>query len=124
MIAFLIAFIIVSLSYLFLGSIHGIVGAVIIGLNMVAVDYGLQCLRIKFLKKVAPGRALLLILAGLVLRTLCIILFLKLGVWWLGSESVNFYVVLMFLIFIPIIGLVEAHKFKMETGKNNGSSSK
>jgi hypothetical protein len=120
----LLGFIFGSLGWLFCGQIHGIAGAMIIGLNLLAVDFSVQMLRLRFLKKVAAGGILIGILGGFAFRIVSVIIFLRFGAWWLGFESIHFYILLFFLLFLPIINLIEARHFKVETGKTDGNKSR
>jgi hypothetical protein len=115
MIFFLLGLIIFPFCITMFFQIHGIGGAVLLGLDMIAVDCLWQWLRFQLFKKFGTQQLLYGILGGLILRTITAIFFLKFGAWWLGFQSTAFFIMILFLLFIPLISLIEAKKIKMET---------
>jgi peptidoglycan biosynthesis protein MviN/MurJ (putative lipid II flippase) len=109
-----------SLLWLFVLNGRGVAAAIILGLNMIAADYLWQWLRIRFSKSSSKS-ILLMILGGMVVRLISAIVFLKLAAFWLTLYSVDFYIFLSFFGAIPLLSLLEARKFKLETEKEHGS---
>jgi hypothetical protein len=95
--------------------VQGIGGAILIGADLVIVDFFWQWLRFQASNKWGTKSLVYGMLGGLLLRTASIILFFKFGAWWLGFHTIAFDVLLAFLLFIPLMSIIEARKFKMET---------
>ncbi len=115
MIFFLLSVIVIPFAITLFFQLRGIGGAVLLGLDMIAVDCLWQWLRFQLFKKYGTQQLLYGILGGFVLRTVTAIFFLKFGAWWLGLQSTAFFIMILFLLFIPLISLIEAKKIKMET---------
>lgn len=112
--ALFILFITSSLAILFFGNIHGYIGAVILGLDAVLLDIFWQWLRLKIVNKNKTSYLIGGILGGLIVRLVCVFLFIQIGLRWLGEGSNYFMIFAAFLLSIPLWAIIAAHKFKME----------
>jgi hypothetical protein len=109
-------FIIVSLATLFIANIHGVAGAIILGLNALAMDIFWQWLRMRIVRQMKSSGLVWAILGGLAARVLSIILFVRLGLWWLGNGIVNTPVSIFAIILftLPVWSIIASNKFKSE----------
>jgi hypothetical protein len=109
-------FSVASLITLFAANIHGYVGAVILGLNAVAIDLFWQWLRLKIIRQYQTGRLWWGILGGLVVRVVSIYLFIRVGLWWLGNGRINtaVYIFTIVLVTIPIWSIIVSFQFRSE----------
>jgi hypothetical protein len=100
----------------FVVPIHGYTGAIILGIDTIGFDIFWQWLRFKILarkpKSPADGHGQLLpgIIGGFVLRVISMIVFLKLGSWWLSQNEFLCYAI--FLLTLPFWSKLIAYKFK------------
>jgi hypothetical protein len=96
--------------------IHGCAAAVLLGIATIGFDILWQWLRFTILAhktkhqnglnaKLLPG-----IITGFVLRMISIIVFLKLGSWWLTRNE--FFYFAIFLLTLPLWSKLAAYKFK------------
>jgi hypothetical protein len=117
MIIFLVAtFLIGILATVLAVPVHGYAGAIMLGIDTIGFDIFWQWLRFEILArkakhqdngqmKILPG-----IMAGFVLRIINMIVFLKLGSWWLARNE--FFYFAIFLLTLPLWSKLVAYKFK------------
>ncbi len=106
--------IISSLAAVFIGNLHNVVGAIILGLDAAGIDYFLLWLRYKFTKPDKLKYLVLIIFGGLAVRALFLFAFLKFGLWWFGTNQTEFYVFVAAILTIPIWNFVAAYRFRTE----------
>lgn len=111
---FLVLLIIGSFAVLMLTPVQGLGGALILGVDAVGVDLFWQWLRIRLLKKAGTKWLVIGIFGGMVMRAVSVVLFLRFATSWLGMQSLNFFIFVVFLLTIPIWSLIGTYKFKLE----------
>lgn len=111
---FLVLLVIGSFAVLMLTPIRGLAGALILGVDAVGVDLFWQWLRISLLKKAEIKWLVVGIFGGMAIRAVSVILFLRFASSWLGMQSFNFFIFVLFLLTIPIWSLIGTYKFKLK----------
>ena len=112
--------IIITIGITILTRIHGYIGAILLGLSTVGLDFFWQWLRLKFVQPGHTGRLFLGVFGGLAIRVVSIFLLLKLAEWWLGGIKNNdFIIYAICLLLIPFVSILIRFIFKQER-KHNG----
>jgi hypothetical protein len=108
--------VVASLATLFMANIHGYAGAIILGVNALAIDFFWQWLRMKIVRQSKSGGLLWGILGGMAARVLSIYLFVRVGLWWLGNGRINTAVSIftIILLTLPVWSIIVSNKFKAE----------
>lgn len=114
MILLLLPLIVIALGIVYFTQTHGYIGAVVLGLSTVGIDLFWQWLRFKVVHQGKPGRVIIGIIGGLIMRLLSIFLFMEFGNWWLGLKTKYFIAFAICLLLIPLVNIVVTMIFKQE----------
>lgn len=86
--------------------LHGLAGALILGVTVVIIDYTCIRWRFHFFQKCGTSLKLAVVIGGLSLRLINLVFFLRLGSWWLVPTIQHFLHWIM--ITIPLWNLLTA----------------
>lgn len=110
----LLPLMVIALGIVYLTHSHGYIGAVILGLSTVGIDLFWQWLRFKIVHQGKPGRIIIGILGGFIMRLISIFLFMEAANWWLGLKTQYFIAFVICLLLIPLVNIIAAMIFKRE----------
>lgn len=104
---------IIVLSLVFSLKEQGFLGALILGLSVITVDFCCLWIRIRLLQKSRTSLKMFAIIGVLTLRLLNVLIFVVVGTWWLNPVAQQLFY--WFVITIPIWNLLGAIQLADQT---------
>ena len=97
---------------IFSARIQGYLGAILLGISTLGMDFIWQWLRAKLMQHKKTSILILGIFGGMLVRIFSVLAFLQIGKTWLDPK--HFYWLVIIVLTIPIWSIVSAHRLKNE----------